>query len=748
YGGLGALVLLQPYLERCLGRIDPNSLRTRLALALAAAAAVPLVLAMALVTGQQANLAMRQALAAQETLANALAEGVADYIALHQAAVAALAAEPDLLDLPSARQTLILKAAKASYPDAYEYATIDADGAIVARTGVGPAEDIAMQDVFRAAQRGDASTVEILLSANAGQPLFGFGAPVYDGMGRFDGMVAGTLASARLSDLLRDVSGGDALAFLVDGGGRLIAQPERPPTDEPRDLSELPPVAVFLAHGGGRGSLQYQLPEGAMLAAYATVPRLGWGVVVERPRAVALAPVRSGRELVFGLLIVGIIAAGLIGALIARGLAAPLGRLAQAADTLAAGEDAAPLPRSRLEEVAHLADAFGQMRSRLAERTAQRERTEAFLRQERDFSDMVINSLPGVFYLVDASGRLLRWNRRLEQVAGFTADDAGQRRLAASVVPGDRPAVLAAMEQVLQEGRASLEAMLIVEGGTPAPYYFTGSRLYIDGEAYVVGMGVDIRERKAAEDEVRRLNAQLEQRVAERTAELEAFNYSVAHDLRAPLRGIDGFGQALLDDYGDTLDDTARTYLQRIRAAAGRMGGLIDGLLNLARLSRRELALGEVDLSAMARDVVAELASHHPERRVAVEIEAGLTAQGDARLLEIVLENLLGNAWKFTQGRENACIAFGARIMSGQMVYFVQDNGAGFDMAYAHKLFVAFQRLHRPGEFEGTGIGLATVDRIIRRHGGRVWAEGQEGKGATFFFTLTLDTAAGATPTA
>jgi signal transduction histidine kinase len=219
--------------------------------------------------------------------------------------------------------------------------------------------------------------------------------------------------------------------------------------------------------------------------------------------------------------------------------------------------------------------------------------------------------------------------------------------------------------------------------------------------------------------------------------ELEAFSYSVSHDLRAPLRSINGFSQALLEDYGDKLDADGQGYLARIRAASQRMGTLIDNLLDLSRLSRSPLRWEQVNLSDLVRTIAEELQSAEPGRQVEFSIAEGVLAHGDASLLCVVLENLLGNAWKFTAKQPRAHIEFGAREEQGQAVYFVRDDGAGFDMAYADKLFGAFQRLHRADQFAGTGIGLATVQRIVHRHGGRVWAEGAVDHGATFFFTLS-----------
>ena len=277
------------------------------------------------------------------------------------------------------------------------------------------------------------------------------------------------------------------------------------------------------------------------------------------------------------------------------------------------------------------------------------------------------------------------------------------------------------------------------KNGTEFPVEISLSPLETEEGLLVSAAIRDVTQRKRMEEDVQKLNEDLKQRAAQLEAankELEAFSYSVSHDLRAPLRSIDGFSHVVLEDYGEQLPADARGYLERVRAAAQRMAVLIDDLLNLSRVTRTALQPRFINLSKMAEDILRGMQESHLDRQVTCSITPDLMVEADPHLMHIVLENLLSNAWKFTSKQEYATIEFGQRQHVKERTFYVRDNGVGFDMAYADKLFGVFQRLHSVSEFPGTGVGLATVQRIISIHGGRIWAESAEGKGTTFYFTL------------
>ncbi len=357
----------------------------------------------------------------------------------------------------------------------------------------------------------------------------------------------------------------------------------------------------------------------------------------------------------------------------------------------------------------------------------------------------LVESGPDAILMVDEEGRITLVNSQAERLFGYPREELLGKPVEVLVPERFRERHVSYRAGYVAAPRTrpmgvGLDLYALRRDGTELPVEISLSPLSTEQGLQVIAGIRDITARKQAEEQIRSLNRALEQRAAALEAtnkELEAFSYSVSHDLRAPLRSIDGFSQALLEDYGDTLDAMGQDYLRRVRAATQRMGQLIDDILKLSRITRAEMRSQTVDLSALAHAVAEELQQRDPQRRVEWRIAEGVIVQGDPPLLRVVLENLLGNAWKFTSKREEARIEFGVLRQDDQPVYYVRDNGAGFDMARVDKLFRPFQRLHTEEEFPGTGIGLATVQRIILRHGGRIWAEGAVGQGATFYFTLS-----------
>jgi PAS domain S-box-containing protein len=358
------------------------------------------------------------------------------------------------------------------------------------------------------------------------------------------------------------------------------------------------------------------------------------------------------------------------------------------------------------------------------------------LERATHFLDSIVEHIPDMIFVKEARElRFERINRAGEVLLGMSREEL--------VGKNDYDFFPGSQARFFQEkDRETLEAGVVIDI-PEEPIDTPGGRRWLHtkkvplpgddgGLGYLMGISQDITESKRTAEALR--SAIEASEAANR--ELEAFSYSVAHDLRAPLRGIDGFSQALLEDCGDKLDPTGRAHVQRVRAATDRMAQLIDGLLALARLASAELRIEEVDLSAVAAAAVEELRRANHGREITVEIEPDLWTRGDPRLMRVVFDNLLGNAFKFTAKRPRARIEFGARSEGGERVYFVRDDGVGFDTQYASKLFSAFQRLHHARDFPGAGIGLATVQRVLRRHGGRIWADSQPDQGATFYFTI------------
>ena len=378
----------------------------------------------------------------------------------------------------------------------------------------------------------------------------------------------------------------------------------------------------------------------------------------------------------------------------------------------------------------------------LAKMLEKQKRAEEALQKSEEKHRTILQTALDGFWLADAQGRLLEVNETYCRMSGYSAQELLAMHISDLEGVENVDEVAAHIQKIITLGEHRFESKHNRKDGSIFDVENSVQYRPIDGGQFIVFLR-DITERKRSEEEIKMLNADLEQRVIERTAqlesankELEAFSYSISHDLRAPLRAIDGFSLALLDDYNAALDSQGQDILYRIRKAASRMAELIDGLLGLSRLNRDKMNYKEVNLSEIVTTITSNLQQAEPLRNVEFSIEADLIVNGDENLLAIMLDNLIGNAWKFTSNQPIAKIEFGVSISENNLTYYIRDNGAGFDMRYADKLFKAFQRLHTTDEFPGTGIGLATAQRIIKFHNGKIWAESEKGNGATFYFTL------------
>ncbi|WP_243372795.1 PAS domain-containing sensor histidine kinase [Geotalea sp. SG265] len=386
----------------------------------------------------------------------------------------------------------------------------------------------------------------------------------------------------------------------------------------------------------------------------------------------------------------------------------------------------------------------------------EQQKTEAELRASRQLYVELVDSIDGIVWEIDFSSFYFTFvSKRSETLLGYPVGDWLKTNTfwEKHIHPEDRNLARSACLSATERGEN--HELVYRFRGADGRYLWLRDVVTVITEngrpVKLRGVMFDITRGKEAEqalvdseERYRMLNAELEQRVLERTAqleeankELESFSYSVSHDLRAPLRHIEGFSQVLLEDYQDRLDEEGRGHLLRLKKASQRMSQLIDDLLELSRVNRSELNRQTTDLSRIATLILLDLEQSQPDRTVTWQVADNVTATCDPRLLRVALENLLDNAWKYTARKDDAAIEFGSYRDKGEEVYYVRDNGAGFNMQYADKLFVPFQRLHRAEEFEGTGVGLATVKRIVARHGGRIWAESAPEAGATFYFTLS-----------
>ncbi len=472
--------------------------------------------------------------------------------------------------------------------------------------------------------------------------------------------------------------------------------------------------------------------------AFLPITNRGWFSVVGVPTDRIYAQARKN-AIENGLMGTGVLLLALFLALfIHRRIALPMLDLRSAAQRVGAGEIGLRAPLTGPREVIEVATGFNTMLDKLTATERQLETTESQYQ-------LLFQSSPDAMRVV-CEERIVLMNRAGFRLLGLPDDALESGKSVFDYVHPDYvESARARLKEVIDERRAQPleERKSIRSDGSEIEVEVTTLPVVYQGKPAALDIVHDITERNAARRALQQMNAELEQRVHDRTvkleranADLEAFSYTIAHDLRAPLRGINGFVNLTLETQGDRLDAEGRRFLGRVLNSVGTMSNLLEGLLKLSHLSRAETVFTNVDLSQSAREVVEELQASEPARQVDVKIEAGVVAWADAGLIRDVLENLIGNAWKYTRHSQEALIEFGAVQTESRTTYFVRDNGVGFDMQFTDKLFKTFQRLHPPEAFSGSGIGLASVKRAIEHHHGKVWAVAQVGVGATFYFTL------------
>lgn len=542
--------------------------------------------------------------------------------------------------------------------------------------------------------------------------VFAVAVPVKKATGGISGVLVLEIGIESLLKRMQSIDlGPEGFIYIIDSRNQVAFHSQHPQGTDIIDAS-VTPILERLRSGQHGADIAFDpLEKEESIIAYAPLPQYAWAVVIQQPTRASIGLAVRDEQL--RRLSIGY---GMI--LLFSALAIFLvSRMAQARER--AHED----QRRKAE-----------LEKRVDERTRE-------LYAANHFLDSLIENIPHMIFVKDAKTlQFVRFNRAGENLLGYPRSDLlGKSDY--DFFPKEQADFFAARDHAVL-ARGTLEDI----PEEPISTRTKGTRILHTKKVAILdergqpqnllGISEDVTEQKEKEKEIHRLNMALLQRnheIESVNKELQAFSYSVSHDLRAPLRAIDGFSQALLEDYQGKLDAAGVSYLHRVRAATQRMGELIDDMLTLSRVSRAELRKAQVDLHALSQSIVGELCATEPHRKVEIVIEQELHAYGDPALIRVMLENLWSNAWKFTAKTKEARIEFGR----GAEGYYLRDNGAGFDMAYVDKLFRAFQRLHASNEFAGTGIGLATVQRIVHRHGGQVRAEGRIDHGATFYFTLS-----------
>ncbi len=732
--------------EGVMGRFGAMSIRRQMILLVVVMAIVPLGIIAYSVFNQRTN-DLREARLIVERLANEVANDQKALIAGSEQLLSTLAYVP-------AVQQRDVTVVNSLFADLIKHTPQITNILMIDSTGLVWASALPMRGTIMANDRrffknvmatGRFSSGEYTVGRVLNRPALSFGYPITDASGRIRDIATVAFTVTKYAELLKitPLSRNTSLQLTDHKGTILFASPsaELIGKQDREDLSRR------MANGPDEGSFEAVGNTGVRRIFYYKKLRLGSEATpyMYVRAGIAKQPLlsRTNSALLTNaavMLAVLLLSLGVTVYISKHGILNKINALRDATQKVARGDlDVHVSDYVSGGEIGELGQSFDDMAQALIRDNAERKRAEEAVREIENIFNLFLEYSPIYIFFKDEQIRAIKLSRNYEQLLGRpveellgrTMDDLFPSELARSMIADDqrilREGVPVQVEETLN-GRiySTLKFPIIQEGRTPM----------------LAGFTMDITVQKQAEKEILRLNSELEQRVHTRTAQLqeafkeqEAFNYSVSHDLRAPLRHINSFSAMLQEEFGDLLPEKAHVYLERIEKASSRMGELIDDLLQLSRVSRAEMRQVPVNLSDIARHVAEMLQGTRPDRAVEYVIADGMVVRGDPTLLRLALENLLGNAWKYTGQRQSACIEFGRTTVDGRDVYFVRDNGAGFDMAYVGKLFHPFQRLHGQ-EFEGTGIGLATVRRIVERHNGRIWGEGTEGEGATFYFSL------------
>jgi signal transduction histidine kinase len=791
FGIFGAFVATLPWLAPRLQRVDPVSLRTRLVFVLTTTTAVPLIVTVAAVSNQQEQITASQAQALQKTLAVVLAQDVADFVRLHRAAVAGIATQPDLLSLPRDEQSRQLIALRRAYPEVLLFALYDRDGRGLARSDGQPPGSLAATATFVAVRQANRPGTHVLASQQTGRPVIGLMEPVRDSDGSFAGLVLGSLESAPIARLVMDAAAtAGATICLVDEQGRLMAESGPAPRPPLTDLSGDLPVALLLAQADTAGSVRFDPGGGERLTGYATVAGSGWGIVISQPVAVALASVQAGRELTFALLVVVVAGAAIVGLVVAGWVGRPLATLVRAVDQFAAGNAAAPLPRTQLTEVRRLAQGFGALRDRLVARTAEREQAEDRLRFLADASRHLSGSLGyaetlasvvrqvvpalgdyAILDLVDEHGQVHRTataggDARLEplarQLERFPANPnvTGRHSIGRAIRTGQADLLPVITADHLDDivGSPEHRAVLAALGPTSHVIVPLIARSRTLGALTFARIQPDrpygASDLALAEELARRAALALDNAALYREAQVavrarEEFLSIASHELRTPLTTVKGYAQYLQrraqrlgaggGDLGDGIG--AVTHLaDQLLGQVARLEALVDDLLDVSRIQvgRLELRPEPVDLADLAREVLARF-EQAPERtdrhHLRLDADGPVPGHWDAHRLDQVLTNLVSNALKYSPDGGEVCVS--VRHDSAVAVLTVRDQGIGIAAADQARLFQPFARTEAARQrFAGTGLGLFISAQIVERHGGTLTVQSATDAGSLFTVCL------------